>query len=51
MFLNGDLLEDVYMNRPQGFIVFGKERKVCRLQKVLYVLKQTPCAWYAKIDE
>ncbi len=51
MFLYGDLLEEVYMNHPQGFIVFGKEKKRCRLRKALYVLKQTPCAWYAKIDE
>jgi hypothetical protein len=27
MFLNGDLLKEVYMNHPQGFIVFGKEKK------------------------
>ncbi len=27
MFLNGDLLKEVYMNHPQGFIVFEKEKK------------------------
>jgi hypothetical protein len=38
MFLNGNLLEEVYMNHPQGFPVFGKEKKkVCQLQKALYV--------------
>jgi hypothetical protein len=50
MFLNGDLLEEVY-NHPQGFIIFGKEKKMCRLHKAFYVLKETPCVWYAKIDE
>ncbi len=48
MILNEDLLEEVYMNHPQGFFVFGKERKVCQLQKAFYVLKQTPCALVCK---
>ena len=34
-FLNGELEEEIYMERPEGFIVPGKEKKVCRLVKSL----------------
>ena len=38
-FLNGDLDEEIYMEQPEGFIVPGQEKKVCRLVKSLYGLK------------
>ena len=38
-FLNGDLLEDVYMKQPQGYEV-GDGSLVCKLTKALYGLKQ-----------
>ena len=38
-FLNGDLDEEIYMEQPEGFIVPGQEKKVCRLIKSLYGLK------------
>ena len=47
-FLNGDLTEDIYMYKPEGFV--SNPYLVCRLKKSLYGLKQTPMAWYAKID-
>ena len=32
-FLNGDLKENVFMSQPEGFVVKGKEQKVCKLFK------------------
>ena len=46
VFLNGDLQEEVYMVLPPS--VSHNLREVCKLKKVLYSLKQTPCAWFAK---
>lgn len=41
-FLNGDLDEEIYMEQPEGIIVPGQEKKVCKLVKSLYDLKQVP---------
>ena len=42
IFLNGELEEEIYMEQPEGFVVFGKENKVCKLIKSLYRRKQAP---------
>jgi hypothetical protein len=49
-FLNGILEEEVYIEQPQGFELYGRESHVCRLWKALYGLKQAPQAWYSRID-
>uniref|UniRef100_A0A251TCA0 Putative copia protein n=1 Tax=Helianthus annuus TaxID=4232 RepID=A0A251TCA0_HELAN len=49
-FLNGYLKEQVFIEQPEGYVVKGKERKVCKLKKALYGLKQAPRAWYSRIE-
>jgi hypothetical protein len=47
-FLHRDLLEDIYMDQPPGFI--QNSSLVCRLKKSLYGLKKAPRAWYTKME-
>jgi hypothetical protein len=49
-FLNGDLEEEVYIEKPKGFELSENENYVCRLKKALYGLKQAPIAWYSRLD-
>jgi len=49
-FLNGDLMEEVYVQQPPGFVVEGGSGKVLKLNKALYGLRQAPRAWNAKLD-
>ena len=44
VFLNRELLEEVYMDDPPRFEDMFTKRKVCKLQKSLYGLKQSPRA-------
>ena len=47
-FLNGDVLEEIYIHPPQGYTNPGK---VLRLLKALYGLKQSPRLWYRKLRQ
>src|SRR5579871_252007 len=47
-FLLADLEEEIYMDQPEGY---KKENLVCRLQKSLYGLKQSPRVWNQKIHQ
>eukprot|EP00253_Pinus_taeda_P005715 PITA_05715 len=49
-FVNGVLMEEVYIEQPLGYEKKGEEQKVCKLKKALYGLKQAPRAWYSRID-
>ena len=39
-FLNGNLLEDVYITQPEGFVNPKNSGKICKLQRSIYGLKQ-----------
>ena len=45
-FLNGELDEEIHMQQPVGFITKDQERKVCKLLKSIYGLKQSSRQWY-----
>jgi hypothetical protein len=47
-FLHGDLDEEICMEKPPGFV--QDSSLVCRLRHSLYSLKQSPRAWYEKMD-
>ena len=49
-FLNGVLMEEVYIEQPLGYEKKGQEHKVCKLKNALYGLKQAPRVWYSRID-
>ena len=50
-FLNRVLDEEIYMEQPKGFSAPGQEKKVCRLVKSIYGLKQAPKQWHKKFDQ
>jgi hypothetical protein len=49
-FLHGYLSEDVYMHQPPGFEDHQYPYHVCKLQRSIYGLKQSPRAWYARLS-
>ena len=50
-FLNGSLDETIYMVQPEGFVAKGQEKKVCKLQKSIYGLKQASRSWNLRFDQ
>ena len=50
-FLNGNLLEDVYMTQPEGFVDPKYPNRVCKLQRSIYGLKQASRSWNLRFDE
>ena len=50
-FLNGCHDETIYMVQPEGFIAKSQEKKMCKLQKSIYGLKQASRSWNIKFDQ
>lgn len=49
-FLNGEIIEDVYVAQPEGYEKEGKKHLVYKLLKALYGLRQAPRTWYTKLN-
>ena len=50
-FLNGELDEEIYMDQPLGFELKGQERKICKLKRFIYGLKQASRQWNLKFHQ
>jgi hypothetical protein len=50
-FLNGKLVEEVYMKQPEDFEMEGKEHFVCQLKKSIYGLKQSSRCWNTALHD
>ncbi|RXW14197.1 hypothetical protein EST38_g11655 [Candolleomyces aberdarensis] len=50
-FLYGKLDEEIYMDQPEGFHQKGQERKVFRLRRAIYGLKQAARAWWQELEK
>jgi ATP-binding cassette subfamily B (MDR/TAP) protein 1 len=48
-FLHGNLDDEIYMEKLEGFFKDRKRRFSCNLKKSFYGLKQSPRQWYKKI--
>jgi hypothetical protein len=48
-FLNGVIQEELYVRQPTGFESPKYPDRVYKVSKALYVLKQAPRAWYARL--
>ena len=49
-FLHGELVEQVFVDQPPGYVKKGSKHMVYKLKRALYGLKQAPRSWYNRID-
>jgi hypothetical protein len=49
-FLHSNLEEKVYMDLPPGYIASTETNVVCKLQRALYGLKQSPRGWFGRFS-
>jgi len=45
-FLNGNIIDTVFLKHPPGFILREQEHLVCHLHKAIYRLRQSSHAWH-----
>jgi hypothetical protein len=50
-FLNGNLEEEVFIEKPEVFQRTENQDYVCKLNKYLYGMKQAPRDWYSRLDK
>ncbi|GKE14210.1 putative retrotransposon protein [Tanacetum coccineum] len=50
-FLNGYLSEEVYMEQPEGFINPKYPKRICKLKRSIYGLKQASRQWNKRFDD
>ena len=50
-FLNGELKDEIYMKQPEGYVDEKYPKKVCKLNRSLYGLKQSARCWNKMIDD
>lgn len=50
-FLNGHLDEEIYVEQPEGFITAGNSKLVCKLNRSLYGLTQSPRIWNQELNQ
>ncbi|GJZ69291.1 retrotransposon protein, putative, ty1-copia subclass, partial [Tanacetum coccineum] len=51
VFLNGYLNEEVYMEQPEGFVNPKYPKRVCKLKRSIYGLKQASRQWNKRFDD
>jgi hypothetical protein len=49
-FINGELVENMLMGQPKGFVMSGKEHMGCHLRRSIYGLKLASRHWCIKFD-
>ena len=47
-FLNGELNKGIFMEQLAGFIIPSQDHKVCKLNHLIYGLKQSSRKWYLR---
>ena len=50
-FLNREMDETIYTEKPKNFVIGDSKSMVCILKKSLYGLKQSPYLWYHKFHK
>ena len=51
IFLNGELEEEIYIEKIEGFPLIEENNMICRLKKTLYGQKKTLRTWNARLDK